>query len=115
MTARRFPPPWSVEELDACFVARDHNGQQLAYVYFEDEPGRRSNNSSRVGGSDPQRESILIYRRNNSGSLANPPRLLFGEQPPSNVLLIRGGAEQPAEPHHCGSALSRVKLASFAT
>jgi len=23
---RRFPPPWSVEELDACFVVRDHNG-----------------------------------------------------------------------------------------
>ncbi len=22
-----------------CFVVRDHNGQQLAYVYFEDEPG----------------------------------------------------------------------------
>jgi hypothetical protein len=21
---------------------RDHNGQSLAYVYFEDEPGRRS-------------------------------------------------------------------------
>jgi hypothetical protein len=41
MSARRFPPPWSVEELDACFVVRDHNGQQLAYVYFEGEPGRR--------------------------------------------------------------------------
>jgi hypothetical protein len=41
MTARRFPPPWSVEELDACFV-RDHIGQAFAYVYFEDEPGRRS-------------------------------------------------------------------------
>jgi len=40
MPSRRFPPPWSVEELDACFVVRDHNGQQLAYVYFED--GRRS-------------------------------------------------------------------------
>ena len=38
---RRFPPPWSIEELDACFVVRDHNGQALAYVYFEDEPGRR--------------------------------------------------------------------------
>ena len=37
---RRFPPPWSVEELEACFVVRDHNGQALAYVYFEDEPGR---------------------------------------------------------------------------
>ncbi len=43
MNNRRFRPPWSVEELnDACFVVRDHNGQQLAYVYFEDEPGRRS-------------------------------------------------------------------------
>jgi hypothetical protein len=42
LSARRFPPPWSVEEQSACFVVRDHNGQQLAYVYFEDEPGRRS-------------------------------------------------------------------------
>jgi hypothetical protein len=42
MTARRFPPPWTVEELDACFVVKDSAGQQLAYVYFEDEPGRRS-------------------------------------------------------------------------
>ena len=43
MAARRFPPPWSVEEYnDACFVVRDNDGQQLAYVYFEDEPGRRS-------------------------------------------------------------------------
>jgi len=23
-------------------VVRDHNGQKLAYVYYEDEPGRRS-------------------------------------------------------------------------
>jgi hypothetical protein len=38
---RRFPPPWSVDEMEACFVIRDHSGQKLAYVYFEDEPGRR--------------------------------------------------------------------------
>jgi hypothetical protein len=38
----RFPPPWTVEEQDACFVVCDHNGQALAYIYFEDEPGRRS-------------------------------------------------------------------------
>ncbi len=40
--ARRFPPPRSVEEQSACFVVRDHNGLALAYVNFEDEPGRRS-------------------------------------------------------------------------
>jgi hypothetical protein len=28
--------------LEACFAVSDHNGQQLAYVCFEDEPGRRS-------------------------------------------------------------------------
>jgi hypothetical protein len=28
--------------LDACFVVPDHSGQALAYVYFEDEPGRQS-------------------------------------------------------------------------
>jgi hypothetical protein len=42
MRSRRFPPPWSVEELDACFVVVDRSGQALAYVYFEGEPGRRS-------------------------------------------------------------------------
>ena len=35
MSPRRFPPPWSVEEQKACFMVRDRNGQQLAYVYFE--------------------------------------------------------------------------------
>jgi hypothetical protein len=32
---RRFPPPWSVDETDACFIVRDGDKQALAYVYFE--------------------------------------------------------------------------------
>jgi hypothetical protein len=42
LPSRRFPPPWTVDETDACFIVKDHNGQALAYVYFEDEPGRRT-------------------------------------------------------------------------
>jgi hypothetical protein len=42
-TARRFPPPWTLDEHnDACFIVRDATGQALGYFYFEDEPGRRS-------------------------------------------------------------------------
>jgi len=42
LPAHRFPPPWTVQELDACFVVKDGNGQKVAFVYFEDDPGRRS-------------------------------------------------------------------------
>ena len=39
--SRRFPPPWTTEDKnDACFIVRDHNGQALAYTYYEVEPGR---------------------------------------------------------------------------
>jgi site-specific recombinase XerD len=38
---RRFSPPWTVEETAPCFIVRDHNGQALAFVYCEDDPGRR--------------------------------------------------------------------------
>ena len=36
-SSRRFPPSWSVEELNACFVVKDSSGQKLEYVYYEDE------------------------------------------------------------------------------
>ncbi len=39
---RRLPPPWTVEKTAPCFIVRDGNGQALAFVYFEDEPGRRA-------------------------------------------------------------------------
>jgi hypothetical protein len=44
---RRFPPPWSVDEADSkldkrSFIVRDADGRALAYVYFEEEPGRRA-------------------------------------------------------------------------
>jgi hypothetical protein len=37
-----FPRPWTVEETQPCFIVRDANEQALAFVYCEDEPGRRA-------------------------------------------------------------------------
>jgi hypothetical protein len=54
---RRIPPPWSVEDTDACFIIRDANGHALAYVYFEEEPGWRS------GGASPHPRRGALRRR----------------------------------------------------
>jgi hypothetical protein len=32
MTARPFPPPWSVEDIGAAFVVKDSSGQKLGFV-----------------------------------------------------------------------------------
>jgi hypothetical protein len=39
---RRFTPPWDIEDNGSCFIIRDNNGQALSYVYYENEPGRRT-------------------------------------------------------------------------
>jgi hypothetical protein len=39
---RHFPPPWKADDNGACFIVKDRNGQALAYVYYEEEPRRRS-------------------------------------------------------------------------
>jgi hypothetical protein len=40
----RCSQPWSVEDTGtgSAFVVRDNTGQKLLYVYYEEEPGRRS-------------------------------------------------------------------------
>ena len=41
-TPRRFPTSWSVEERPGCYIVKDATGFPLAYVYYEEEPGRRT-------------------------------------------------------------------------
>jgi hypothetical protein len=57
--------PLQIEEMEACFVVRDHSEQQLAYVYFEDEPGRRSaakcSAKTRHGGLQPTWRNCRSY------------------------------------------------------
>jgi len=64
MPERHFPPPWSVEELEACFIVLDASGQKLGYFYFEEEPGRRSSAKAhpRRGAKDRCRRKTADYR-----------------------------------------------------
>ena len=57
--SRRFPPPWSAEETDSCFIVRDANGQALAYVYFEGKPGCRS--AAKLLTKDEARRIAAIF------------------------------------------------------
>ena len=52
---RRFPPPWRADDDGACFIIRDRNKQALAYINYENDPGRRTAagllTAMRLGGS----------------------------------------------------------------
>ena len=39
---RHLRPHWSVQDLAGCFVVKARGGQELAYIYYEDDPRRRA-------------------------------------------------------------------------
>ena len=61
---RRFPPPWTTEETDGCFIVKDRNGQKLAYAderphtYSRDEARRAHSRQYRqaAGAAEPVSE-----------------------------------------------------------
>jgi len=64
--ARRFPPPWSVEELDACFVVIDSTGQNTSISRMNRAGGRRRNCSpktKRDGLRQPSRSLPSLLRQ----------------------------------------------------
>jgi ATP-dependent DNA ligase len=103
--------PWSVEELDSCFVVEDANGQALAYMYFEKEPIRRFRRRELLMRDEAQRiaaifaklPELLGERSNDSASEEGrmPPSMRYRSRSLSHFIepcLPRGTAAPPAEP-----------------
>jgi hypothetical protein len=89
---RRFPSPWFVEEQPACFVVRDHNGQQLAYVNFEDEPGRRS--AAKLLNKDEARpDRNELYQVARADEVATTLALTAHERKRAAILAARKSLE----------------------
>ena len=42
MAERRFPPPWSIEDIGGCFVVKASNDRPLVFIYYGEGAGRRS-------------------------------------------------------------------------
>jgi hypothetical protein len=59
---RHFPEPWSVEQLDACFVVKDLNGQALAYMYFEKESLHRHRRSELLTLDEARRIAAIFAK-----------------------------------------------------
>jgi hypothetical protein len=67
-TNRRFPPPWSIEDNDNCFIVKNSAGQKLANVCYENEPGRRS--AAKLLTKDEARRIAANVATNSGASFA---------------------------------------------
>ena len=59
--ARRFPPPWTSEETEACFIVRDNTGRALALCLL------------REGAQPPRFGELTDKGRSATASLGNLP------------------------------------------
>ena len=75
---RRFPPPWTIEQIPGGFKVIDANGQSLAYVY------------SRDNDSDALIANVLTTdeARRIAANIAKLPDLLGKVRPDDNIQAV---------------------------
>ena len=130
MHERHFPPAWSVEQPDPkldrqCFIVRDSNAEALAYVYFDDEPGRRTaaelltyDEARRIAANIAKLSGLV---RNRKGSSLLPEQFIvwiFAPVAVRNIFSTRINLTVPLDrrqqvtrrPRRCGIPHGRARL-----
>ena len=74
MPDRRFTPPWDIDDNGVCFIVRDAKGQALSYVYYENEPGRRTA-ASLLTRDEARRITINIATAEETAALKAPSQV----------------------------------------
>jgi hypothetical protein len=85
---RRFPPPWTAELQPNYYVVRDADGQQIAYVYYSNDPDRRS-----AGKLLTKDEARRI-----AANIAKLPDLLGRREVADRLLLVPNGHRSNGRP-----------------
>src|SRR6516165_1129423 len=73
--ARRFPAPWSAELQPNYYVVRDADGQQLAYIYYSNDPETTGAWGARIDAVHPH------HALNLRGASLHPPPLSVVRRP----------------------------------
>jgi hypothetical protein len=94
MSARRFPAPWSVEELTTGFVVREHNGEVPLCYTFPEGP--------KVGDDHAQSYSGYGNRVRVSRTLHRACWREESEQTDRNRQLVVDRHQREHTPQHAG-------------